>query len=166
MLVEALSKKYSVRRMDDNDIPKIYELSVSNPMFFEHCPPFVTLESIAADLKALPPDKDYCDKFYVGFFDGDILVAIMDLILKYPDDETAFIGLFMTAKTFQSRGIGTSIIGGVCGELKANGFKQISLAYAKGNIQSENFWLKNGFKKTGKETEKEGYTAVLMKKEL
>lgn len=40
------------------------------------------------------------------------------------------------------------------------------LAYAKGNIQSENFWLKNEFLKTGEEVENDGYIAVVMQKEL
>ena len=55
----------------------------------------VTLESIREDMKVLPPGKSGEDKFYVGFFDGSMLTAVMDLILKYPNDETAFIGLFM-----------------------------------------------------------------------
>lgn len=41
------------------------------------------------------------DKYYVGFYHKDKLVAVMDLIVKYPNDETAFIGFFMMAKKLQ-----------------------------------------------------------------
>ena len=49
-------------------------------------------------------------KYYVGFYDGDILVAIMDLIDGYPDSDTAFIGFFIMNRQLQGRQIGTSII--------------------------------------------------------
>ena len=35
------------------------------------------------------------DKYYLGFFAGDELVAVMDLILNYPKADIAFIGFFM-----------------------------------------------------------------------
>lgn len=39
-------------------------------------------------------------------------------------------------------------------------------AFAKGNPQSEAFWTKNGFRKTGVAAEYENYTAVIMHREL
>lgn len=39
-----------------------------------------------------------------------MLIAVMDLILKYPNDETAFIGLFMVDSASQGKGTGTAII--------------------------------------------------------
>lgn len=107
MNINALSSAYSVRKLGEGDIDKIYELSKGNPMFFRFCPPEVTRESIRAYLAALPPRTTYADKFYVGFFDRETLVAVLDLILHYPDEQTAFIGLFMVAKAFQGRGIGS-----------------------------------------------------------
>ena len=85
-------------------------LSAGNPIFYKYCPPCVTLESIREDMKVLPPGKSGEDKFYVGFFDGSMLTAVMDLILKYPNDETAFIGLFMVDSASQGKGTGTAII--------------------------------------------------------
>lgn len=38
------------------------------------------------------------------------LVAIMDLIIAYPDANTAFIGLFMMDSDYQGKGIGSLII--------------------------------------------------------
>ena len=54
----------------------ILRLSESNPMFYEYCPPFVTRESILNDMKALPQGKTDAEKYYIGFFEGQKLIAI------------------------------------------------------------------------------------------
>ncbi|MBD4339791.1 GNAT family acetyltransferase, partial [Xanthomonas citri pv. citri] len=90
------SKKYKVRTLDIHDVDTIYDMSCKNEIFYQYHPPFVTKESIVEDMSALPPNKRSDDKYYIGFFEGDSLVANMDLILGYPADEIAFIGLFMT----------------------------------------------------------------------
>jgi RimJ/RimL family protein N-acetyltransferase len=113
---------------------------------------------------ALPPNKKENDKFYLGYFKGEDLVAVLDLIINYPDDKTAYIGLFMMNRQFQGKGIGTKIIEDLSLYLKKNGFNNIRLAFAKGNPQSEAFWLKNHFIKTGVESDQVGYTAIIMQK--
>ena len=55
-------------------------------------------------MRALPKNKEQKDKLYVGFYDASELVAVMDLILAYPDDETAFLGFFMLKRSFTGRG--------------------------------------------------------------
>ncbi len=157
---------YEVRRLNNSDVPQIYRLSVGNPLFYQYCPPAVTKESIKADMEALPPGINKEDKYYVGFFDKDVLVAILDLILGYPEKDSAYIGLFMMNQTFQGKGIGSSIISELGNALAQEGFFKLSLAYAKGNPQSEAFWIKNGFKKTGKISDQGLYKAVLMERRL
>ena len=116
-------------------------------MFYKYCPPFVTRESILSDMKALPPRTTYEQKYYFGFFKGESLVAVMDLILGYPNESTAFIGLFMMDKS-------------------RHGFGPGRLAFAKDNPQSEAFWRKNGFLPTGIESDEGNYTAVIMERKL
>ena len=36
-------------------------------------------------MKALPPNKEAFDKYYLGYYDGEKLIAVMDFILGYPD---------------------------------------------------------------------------------
>ena len=91
MELRALSKNYAVRALDSKDLAAIYALSCKNELYYQYHPPFVTRESIIEDMKALPPGKTYEDKYYIGFFEGDVLVAMMDLILGYPTDKIAFI---------------------------------------------------------------------------
>lgn len=145
MNIGLLSKKYQVRALDINDVDIIYEMSCKNEIYYKYHSPFVTKESIVEDMKALPPNKSYDDKYYVGFFEGDSLVANMDLILGYPTEETAFIGLFMTNVRYQNKGVGSDIIKDVCNYLKQSGYRKTRIGVDKGNPQSNSFWGKNGF---------------------
>lgn len=79
-------------------------------------------QSIREDLHALPPGKTEMDKFYIGYFDQCNLVAVMDLILAFPDDETASIGLFMMNQKYQGGGIGSKIIEDAAGFLNQKDF--------------------------------------------
>lgn len=123
----------------------LFELMRENTLYYKYHPPFVTKESIVDDMRALPPKKGYEDKYYVGFFDENGLVANMDLILAYPENEVAFIGFFMTDVRFQKKRVGSKIIRETCACLKSLGFKKVRLGVDRGNPQSFAFWKKNGF---------------------
>ena len=83
------------RRLTEADAAQVCALMQGNPLFYRYHPPQPTPESIRTDMTALPPGKAMGDKWFVGFYDGDCLIAVMDLILNYPAADTAFIGLFM-----------------------------------------------------------------------
>ena len=164
--IEHLSKQYEVRKLSDTDVVAVYALCKENPLYYQYCPPFVTEDSIRADMAALPPRKTPEDKFYLGFYEGDRLIAVMDLILGFPKEETAFVGFFMVNKEYQGKGIGTTLMQEVYAYLKQCGFIFVRLGFAKGNSQSEHFWLKNGFERTGVEAQNDGYVVVIMEKKL
>ena len=145
MKVCDLSTKYFVRKLTENDIDSIFELSSGNALFYRFHPPFVTKESIREDMLALPPGKGYGDKFYIGFFHGGKLAALMDFIRDYPDNGVIFIGLFMVDAAIQGQGIGTEILRECCSCWQAFGYRKVRLGVDKGNPQSGAFWRKNGF---------------------
>ena len=145
MNIKLLSNTFDVRRLDIEDTELIYNLSCRNKIFYQFHPPFVTRESIQEDIRALPPGKDYSDKYYVGFFKKETLIAIMDLILEYPTNDTAFIGLFMMDFEYQNKNLGSKIISESAKYLKILGFHKIRLGVDKENPQSNAFWKKNGF---------------------
>ncbi len=157
MKAECLSEVFHVRKLKDVDIDAIYRLSSGNRIFYQYHPPFVTRESIVEDMRVLPPGKDETDKFYLGFFEKDRLIAILDLILGYPTAETAFIGLFMMDRERQGKGVGSRIIGDCAAYLRTLGFKKLRLGADKENPQSKAFWRKNGFSLAG---ETEAYTIM------
>ena len=144
-LPEALSSAFHVRKLAYADLDDIFGLCCKNEIFYRFHPPVVTFESILEDMQALPPGKTYADKYYIGFFREDRLVAVMDLILDYPKAGIAFIGFFMMNIRYQGKQIGSSIIGEVAQYLKDAGKRAIRLAIDKANPQSTHFWKKNGF---------------------
>lgn len=166
MDVSLFSEQYLVRRLNEDDIAEIYALCSKNTMYYQYCPPFVTKESIADDMKALPPDKDAADKYYIGYFDEDKLIAVMDLIREFPDKDTAFIGFFMTDVTIQNSGIGSAVIRDLCARLKRLGVSGVRLGWVKGNPQAEHFWHKNCFRETGITYDTGGYTVVAAQRVL
>ena len=62
------STDYTVRKLTSDDIPMVFDLCWKNQRFYEHCPPFVTPQSIRDDMVALPPRKTAADKVLSGLF--------------------------------------------------------------------------------------------------
>ena len=164
--VSEFSKKYRVRLLGSYDVAEILSLCEGNPQFYEHCPPFVTEQSIIDDMKALPPRKDYSDKYYVGYFDGEKLIAVMDFIMAFPDERTAFIGFFMTDASVQNAGVGSGIIGELCGFLRGIGISAVRLGWIDSNPQAKGFWQKNRFVRTGLSYDTENYTVTVAERIL
>ena len=153
--VNLLSDRYEVKILSESDVPDIFALCKENAFYYQYCPPFVTEDSIRDDMNALPPGKQMEDKHYIGFYDNKDLIAIMDLIERFPDENTAFIGFFMTDVMIQKCGVGTKIITELCEKLKQRGYSLVKLGWVKGNPQAEHFWKKNGFTETGVENKTE-----------
>jgi len=164
--IKRLADSFHVRRLCDADVQDIFNLYLSNPQYFDAMNDAPELSSVKSDLAALPPNKAYDDKYYIGFYDGEALVAAMDLILAFPDEKTAFIGLFMVDGERQGRGIGSSIIRQALEYLKSFGFSACRLGYIKGNQQGREFWTSLGFMPTGEQSKQNEYTVVLMEKRL
>ena len=166
MQIQKISKCYCVRRLDEHEVDAVFALYQTNPKYFDAMHDIPTLESVKADLTALPHKKTTEDKFYLGLYEGETLIAIMDLILAYPNNQTAFIGLFMVDGAWQGKGIGSLIIEQALGYIKRLGFTSCRLGFVETNLQSKAFWEKNGFLPTGALRRQERCTIVLMEKSL
>lgn len=145
MELDKLSNQYMVHRLDSTEIESVFMLCSKNLLYYEYCPPFVTREGIKGDMEALPAGKTKEDKYFLGYYKNGNLIAILDLIIGYPNISTAYIGFFMTDICVQGKGVGTEIIDNLCDYLKMAGFQRVELAWVKGNAQSEKFWIKNHF---------------------
>jgi len=164
--IDNLSRKYAVKLLSDKDVAAVYNLCSNNTLYYDFCPPIVTPESIEADMAALPPGKGKDDKYYLGYYDNDKLIAVMDLILGYPDEETAYVGFFMTDVSVQGKGVGSAIISEMSQFICSQGYSDIQLGWVKDNPQAEHFWHKNGFIETGKMYEMDDYTVVEARKNM
>lgn len=164
--LDCMSSRYMVKQFTEEDVSNIYTLCKGNPTYYKYIKIEPTLENIKEVLTELPPNKTMDDKFFLGFYKDNQLVAILDLITGYPNINTAFIGWFMMNQDFQRTGIGTEIIAEILFYLKEENFRYVRLGYIKGNQESESFWLKNKFIPSGDESETDDYTIVVMQREL
>ncbi|HEM5944932.1 TPA: GNAT family N-acetyltransferase [Streptococcus suis] len=160
MEISQFSTHYKVRKLADADLEQVLALYQTNPLYFEHFPPLPSLESLANDLVDCPPGKEPTDKYFLGFWDKERLVAILDLIDGYPTEDTCYIGLFMVDSRLASQGLGSKIIAEFLTQL-AISFKKVRLGYVESNPQSSHFWAKLGFFPTGEVKELAGKTIVL-----
>ncbi|HFI0500963.1 TPA: GNAT family N-acetyltransferase [Streptococcus suis] len=160
MKISRFSNHYQVRKLADADLEQVLALYQTNPLYFEHFPPLPSMESLANDLVDCPPGKELSDKYFLGFWDKERLVAILDLIDGYPTAEIAYIGLFMVDLRLAGQGLGSNIISELLSQL-ATHFKKVRLGYVESNPQSSHFWSKVGFCPTGEVKELAGKTIVI-----
>ena len=163
--IAAFSRRYAVRRMTDADADALLDFCRQNTQFYEYCCAQPSKARVLDDLHIAPPGKDASSKYYVGFYDGATLVAVMDLIDGYPEADCAFIGFFMMDRGLQGRGIGSDIIREVCEYLWKMGFRTVRLAIAEDNPQANHFWRKNGFAVV-KKVPMDGWTALVADRAL
>ena len=78
--IERLSRAYRVRRLTEEDTAQILALCRSNPLYYRHCGTEPSEADIRQDMTLLPPGAAPEDKYFLGYFQGDRLAAVLDLI--------------------------------------------------------------------------------------
>lgn len=153
---------FSVRELTEADVPEMLRLAKGNPLYYDHMRMQPTAENIAETLTALPPRRTLADKHFFGWFQGERLVAMMDLIARHPREDMAFIGWFMVDAARQGCGLGRLLIGDVLEMLRAQGVREVRLGRIEGNPQSERFWKACGFADTAMGYDTDGYHVIVM----
>ena len=123
------SKKYYVRKLQKNDIDQIYDLCSKNHLYYQYRPPYVTRKSIESDMMALPNNIDIKDKYYVGYFKNEKLIAVLDLIDGYPKKDIVFIGFLMIDISIQKNGVGSAIVNELIDYLTTLKYKEFRLGW-------------------------------------
>lgn len=164
--LQELAGEFAVRELLAQDTPEMLRLARSNPLYYQYMRPEATPENLMADLTALPPRRTMADKHFFGWFEGERLVAMMDLICRHPAPDMAFIGWFIVDGARQGCGLGRRLVARVLTMLKEQGVTEIRLGRIEGNPQSERFWHACGFEENGLGYDTEDYHVVVMKKTL
>ena len=164
--IQELTGKYTVRELTTADVPEMLRLAKTNPLFYQYMRPDPTEESLLADLTALPPRRTLADKHFFGWFSGEQLVAMMDLIWRHPKQDMAFIGWFILDASVQGRSLGRRLVSEVLAMLKKQGVTEVRLGRIEGNPQSEHFWHVCGFEENGLGYDTDDYHVIVMAKAL
>ena len=143
--IEALSTSHQVRSITSDDISDVYALCKSNQKYYEYTNSAPTIESLTEIISRVPEGSGMTDKHFVGFYNQDILIAVMDLITGYPESNDAFIGWFMVDGHLQRQGIGSQIFADARAALAGQGYDYLSLYCEKDNTDAIAFWQSQGF---------------------
>lgn len=145
--IQALGTTHQVRRITEADISDVYGLCSSNREYYAYMGKTVpSADSLTEIISRVPEGSEAREKYFVGFYDGDRLVSVLDLIAGYPGKDDAFIGWFMVTGDLQRKGIGSQIMADVRAAMKAQGYDYLSLKCEKENREALTFWKSQGFK--------------------
>lgn len=101
-------------------------------------------------LTMLPDGMNMEAKFSFGIYFESELIGIVDAIRGYPDDRTAFLGLFLISEPFQKRKLGFSIYQEFERQvLQWPEILKLRLSVLEANSQVIPFWQKCGYRPTG-----------------
>ena len=163
--ITEFSKQYTVRSLQDSDAEMILQFCKENTLYYEYCGAEATMQQVLNDLHVAPEGVDMKDKYFVGFFDKNNLIAVLDYIDGFPQHDSGYIGFYMVNAHQQGKKIGSTIIQNVFLYLKHTGKTRIQLGIAEDNPQANHFWEKNGFIQLQK-IPMDGWTAILAEKIL
>ncbi|UUV18362.1 GNAT family N-acetyltransferase [Fusobacteria bacterium ZRK30] len=126
-----------------------------------------TEEDTEEILTALPPEKEFKDKFVLGVFYREELVGIIDLIKDYPVIDQWIIGLFLLKEKNRNKGVGKIVHNALIEMVLKGSGKSLTLGVVKDNIKGLKFWENLGYKTireadvTLKDKVKKAYVMVL-----
>lgn len=143
---KSLSESFRAVDAKEVDFDDLYALYSSNKGYSDYFSLALSKERLVEDMTMLPGGCSKEQKHFLAYYDGERLIAIIDIISGYPDEKTCYIGLFMVSGDMNGQGIGTRIISELCKALEKEGFEALRLAYGKRYQSAKGFWTKNMFK--------------------
>lgn len=141
-----------LRPIEADQVESLQELIESDPGYTERITGYPPGPADAQSLLTMcPPDLAETAKLVLGAWQGDELVAVVDLLRGYPEDGTAFIGLLEVHGKHQCRGLGATTYG-LVEQLVASHWPEIHkfrLAVVDTNADAAKFCITMGFEPTG-----------------
>ncbi|MDO5061904.1 MAG: GNAT family N-acetyltransferase [Peptostreptococcaceae bacterium] len=135
-----------VKATTDEEIEMLWKIYQSNAEYFLMTSgEKVERQTLIYNLQELPPNcKAEQKEFLLIYYDG-YPMALMDLIANFPDEDCAYIGLFLVEGAHHSHGIGEEIFEAIEEELRKRDFQRIRLGVIEQNKRGLKFWEKVGF---------------------
>ena len=93
----------------------------------------------------MPDGASTSQNIFAGFYSGEELLAVLELITGYPEKDDAFIGWFMVSAAHHRKGIGSQPFADVRAAMKAQGFDHLTLNCPAASEDAIAFWENQGF---------------------
>jgi ribosomal protein S18 acetylase RimI-like enzyme len=102
-------------------------------------------------LMFVPEGHSPDDKAPFGVWADGELVGVLDLLLRYPDDETVYLGLLLIERGHQGQGIGAGAVQALEREVAARWpwARRLRLSVVRTNDNVLGCWRRMGFTETG-----------------
>lgn len=142
-----LTSELTVRKLTTTDLPALKQLCLGHLVYFTQLGQELNDTYLHHQLTAQPTTDT--EKYLLGVFDNAGLVAVCDLLVGYPDEQTAVIGWLMVDITKANQGVGSLVVKWLKLTLVTHGIKEILLSYANTNQAGSRFWHQQVFLETG-----------------
>ena len=141
-----MKEKFKLIEVGDEDLDKPLEIYKSNEEYFRiSMGKLPTMENVLEDKNEIPPNSSWENKNYKLIeYDAEI-IGVIDYIMKYPDEDAIYIGLFMIKGQVHRHGFGRRFMEEFTGNMKALGYERIRLGVLDLNKKAYDFWLSMGF---------------------
>ena len=157
--IETLSTEYAVRRITEADISDVYKLSRSNSRYYRSIGQRPSRQRLTEVISEPGEDAGASKNIFTGFYSGNELIAVLDLITGYPEKDDAFIGWFMVSAAHHRKGIGSQLFADIRAAMKAQGYDHLTLSCPAAAEDAVAFWENQGFK--GKVSPEDEKTVVM-----
>ena len=162
--IQALSTSFDVREVHDSAVTDVHLLARSNHRFWREVGERPTMAATTAIVKDVPEGAE--EKHFLGFYDeNDELVAVMDLIVGYPDEHGALIRWFTVVADRHRQGIGSQLFADVRAALSAQGVTHLTLQVPE-QEGALAFWAEQGFAATGERFEGGRFPTVTLSRSI
>ena len=163
-ILEGLARRlpeWDIRPVEETDLESVLTLLLTAPDYFALDGKQPDLNSIRADLTALPPRCAPEQKRYVGFWRDGKPEAVLDWVEGYPREQTLWIGFFLVDRALRGQGLGKRLMSALLGAAYDGGMDSIRLACLEGNETGHRFWEALGFRDLRKGEALSGQTSPM-----
>lgn len=147
--IETVIKKRiqkTIRPLTHQDGDALYSLQRANQdfydLFLDH---HLTKREAVNDLDEKPMNSAAGQKHYLGIFDGETLVATLDLVVDYPLPQVVWIGQFMWRPQTVSSTTAKRWLAAVLETLRELETVQVQLLVLDRDVKAQKFWPALGF---------------------
>ena len=149
MIIDSLKEKLSEYRIvpiNEINIEEAFKLMKTNTYFYSKTQRHeLTLDECIDDITALPPNTTLQQKFFIGIYLDDNLIAILDYVEGYPCTNIVYLGFFILHMDMHGKGLGKTFISTFLDSAKINKFEEVKLACYEANEIGYLFWSRMGF---------------------
>lgn len=138
--------EYEIANITNENFGQIFSVYDTNQDFFMLTQgKKATIESSISDIEAIPPNCVIAQKLYIGIWENDKAIGVLDIIQEYPEQTSFWIGLLLINGISHSKGIGSKIVCAILNAAKIAGYKSAQLGVIDTNAKGIAFWQKHGF---------------------